>query len=522
MGRAANLGKDWETAESLYAACLDGYRQSLGDSHPKTLRAELETIQAMRHFEYQIGSTDEIWQWEKATIAEVQEPLYEAFLGKVIQLLGKNDPLAWQTRQYYADCLSLKTWLADEGPHGGDWSMDLTDRAREQLELVAESQAATLGSLHPTTLSTRKTLPFLYNPTKIGTTNTLGRRAVAELEEILQAEVSIWGENHPSVEETCIRLGKLYFEYGFPDRVREHYERAIQIHKRLHPEPDKALADLYFRLWVAQGYYRRKPEAVEAADKGLDVVRALKLSPEEMMRYRDMEAGRHATSGDLIMAEAIFREMDYNMALVDLYFGQDRREDAFNEVDKLLEEIIETKGTRHTFDLRWTYLKLSNFCLNRGMHEEALRYAEEAEACWRMTREGDPRLELIRLSATLEPLIALGRYEEARAILQEQLPETPEPEPLPEGEELTYTGAIGPILTARCGNCHGTSAMQGLDITTYESLMTGGNSGPVLVAGDPDNSLIVTKISGDTPHFAQLSSDELQALIDWILAGAEQ
>ena len=51
--------------------------------------------------------------------------------------------------------------------------MDLADQAREQLELVAESQAATLGALHPTTLSTRKTLPFLYNPTKIGTTNTL-------------------------------------------------------------------------------------------------------------------------------------------------------------------------------------------------------------------------------------------------------------------------------------------------------------------------------------------------------------
>jgi hypothetical protein len=52
--------------------------------------------------------------------------------------------------------------------------------------------------------------------------------------------------------------------------------------------------------------------------------------------------------------------------------------------------------------------------------------------------------------------------------------------------------------------------------------MQGGNTGAVIVPGDPAGSLLVTKQSGDTPHFGQLKPSELQFVTDWIDAGAPE
>jgi len=50
----------------------------------------------------------------------------------------------------------------------------------------------------------------------------------------------------------------------------------------------------------------------------------------------------------------------------------------------------------------------------------------------------------------------------------------------------------------------------------------GGTNGPVILPGDPDNSLLVKIQSGSQPHFGQLSPDELETIIAWILAGAPE
>jgi hypothetical protein len=52
--------------------------------------------------------------------------------------------------------------------------------------------------------------------------------------------------------------------------------------------------------------------------------------------------------------------------------------------------------------------------------------------------------------------------------------------------------------------------------------MAGGNSGPVIVPGDPQASLLIEKQSGAAPHFGQLSAQELQGVVDWIAAGAPE
>ena len=82
----------------------------------------------------------------------------------------------------------------------------------------------------------------------------------------------------------------------------------------------------------------------------------------------------------------------------------------------------------------------------------------------------------------------------------------------------TYAEAIGPLLTERCGACHG--GIAGLTVTDYASLMAGATSGPVILLGDPEASRIVEVLRGE--HFAQLSQAELSRLIEWIASDAPE
>jgi cytochrome b subunit of formate dehydrogenase len=84
---------------------------------------------------------------------------------------------------------------------------------------------------------------------------------------------------------------------------------------------------------------------------------------------------------------------------------------------------------------------------------------------------------------------------------------------------VSFVKDILPLLEANCATCHGETAMGGLQVTSYQSLAAGGESGPVVVAGSPDESLIVTKMKGE--HSAVLAGDDLQTLVDWIAAGAQ-
>jgi len=108
-----------------------------------------------------------------------------------------------------------------------------------------------------------------------------------------------------------------------------------------------------------------------------------------------------------------------------------------------------------------------------------------------------------------------------REILLAQLPPTPTPAAIPTAGALNYQATIGPLFQARCGACHGpTGSLQGLNLTTYAGVITGGSSGTALVPGDPEGSLLVQKQKGDQPHFGQLTPDELELVILWINAGA--
>jgi len=97
-------------------------------------------------------------------------------------------------------------------------------------------------------------------------------------------------------------------------------------------------------------------------------------------------------------------------------------------------------------------------------------------------------------------------------------PPTPTPIPTPVGGKITYADPIGPLLTQRCGACHGQAA--GLDVTRYQTLMAGSQNGPAVIPGDPEGSRIVQVLREG--HFASLSPEELDLLIAWIRDGAPE
>lgn len=106
---------------------------------------------------------------------------------------------------------------------------------------------------------------------------------------------------------------------------------------------------------------------------------------------------------------------------------------------------------------------------------------------------------------------------------------TPRPTPLPTATfepggpvgELTWEGQFGALFDNRCGTCHGITKVGGLTLATYQDALSGGDSGPAIIPGDPDNSsLVLVQSAGGHP--GQLTIDELNTVIEWILAGAPE
>lgn len=114
---------------------------------------------------------------------------------------------------------------------------------------------------------------------------------------------------------------------------------------------------------------------------------------------------------------------------------------------------------------------------------------------------------------------------------QVYVPATPTPRPSPtapptlapgvEVGAMTWDGYFSGLFRNRCSTCHGFTNVGGLSLSTYQDALKGGNSGPAIVPGDPDNSVLVQKQSMGN-HPGQLTIDELNQVIAWIQAGAPE
>jgi cytochrome b subunit of formate dehydrogenase len=96
---------------------------------------------------------------------------------------------------------------------------------------------------------------------------------------------------------------------------------------------------------------------------------------------------------------------------------------------------------------------------------------------------------------------------------------TPMPTPTPAPVGNTWNEGVAALMIDKCGTCHAASVLGGLDVTSYENTLKGGNSGPGIIPGDSEGSKIVQRqLTGDHP--GQFTAEELDNLIEWIAAGA--
>jgi hypothetical protein len=88
-----------------------------------------------------------------------------------------------------------------------------------------------------------------------------------------------------------------------------------------------------------------------------------------------------------------------------------------------------------------------------------------------------------------------------------------------------FADHVAPIFRQRCVQCHNALKTKGgLDLTTRDAMLKGGEKGPVVVPGSASKSRILEMISGDTPRMpkqgAKLTPEELANLKKWIDDGA--
>src|SRR2546427_12828194 len=95
----------------------------------------------------------------------------------------------------------------------------------------------------------------------------------------------------------------------------------------------------------------------------------------------------------------------------------------------------------------------------------------------------------------------------------------------PTAQSVEYFEAkVRPVLAANCYDCHTDERMGGLRLDSREGLLKGGESGPAIVPGDPDKSLMIQAIRQTgalkMPKGGRLKPDEIETLVEWVRAGA--
>ena len=91
-------------------------------------------------------------------------------------------------------------------------------------------------------------------------------------------------------------------------------------------------------------------------------------------------------------------------------------------------------------------------------------------------------------------------------------------------EKVTYQDQILPLVENNCAKCHNPDKKKGdLDLTSYNGVMKGGGSGPVVVSGNSDSSKLwkcITHAEEPTmPPNKKLADKEIDTFKKWIAGG---
>ena len=113
-------------------------------------------------------------------------------------------------------------------------------------------------------------------------------------------------------------------------------------------------------------------------------------------------------------------------------------------------------------------------------------------------------------------------------LLSAQMSEMSEMSELSPQDEQFFESNVRPILVEHCYSCHATDAERirgGLVLDSKEGWEVGGISGPAIVPGDPDDSLLIEAVRWSDEDFQmppnrKLSDREIAILEDWVRRGA--
>ncbi len=95
-------------------------------------------------------------------------------------------------------------------------------------------------------------------------------------------------------------------------------------------------------------------------------------------------------------------------------------------------------------------------------------------------------------------------------------------------EDVLFSRDIAPVIVEQCLNCHGANNPSGqLGLNTFTRLLNGGQAGPIIASGKPNESLLISKLKGTAdgqrmPLRRQpLSADVIAKFEAWIADGAK-
>ena len=94
--------------------------------------------------------------------------------------------------------------------------------------------------------------------------------------------------------------------------------------------------------------------------------------------------------------------------------------------------------------------------------------------------------------------------------------------PLPAQQSVDFAKEVQPILADKCVGCHrGDSAPSGLKLDSPAGILAGGDSGKVIVAGNPKDSLLIQRVTAKSmPPTGPLTDAQIRTLTRWVEAGA--
>ncbi len=95
-------------------------------------------------------------------------------------------------------------------------------------------------------------------------------------------------------------------------------------------------------------------------------------------------------------------------------------------------------------------------------------------------------------------------------------------------EAEVFTDVIQPVLKSKCQSCHRSGKSKGeLDMSSYESLLKGGENGPVILAANAEKSELIRRVTLPSDHEdfmpaegkKPLTEEEIQLITWWIEKG---